>query len=117
MTEPRIATWAASDGYPIHVASWPTSGPPRGRVVVLHGVGTPGRGHPPGTVGDRAGVLPPAPEDVPDPPERPRPVHRQPRGSDLHRRGPARPQGRHRPPDGRQRDRRPDGQAGPLPDP
>jgi alpha-beta hydrolase superfamily lysophospholipase len=38
MTEPRIATWAASDGYPIHVASWPTSGPPRGRVVVLHGV-------------------------------------------------------------------------------
>src|SRR3954471_14174166 len=38
MTEPRIATWAASDGYPIHAASWPTSGPPRGRVVVLHGV-------------------------------------------------------------------------------
>src|SRR3954471_398487 len=38
MTEPRIATWPASDGYPIHVASWPTAGPPRGRVVVLHGV-------------------------------------------------------------------------------
>src|SRR5437764_7353749 len=38
MTEPRIATWPSSDGYPIHVASWPTAGPPRGRVVVLHGV-------------------------------------------------------------------------------
>src|SRR5437868_3764770 len=38
MTEPRIATWAASDGYPIHVASWPTLEAPRGRVVVLHGV-------------------------------------------------------------------------------
>src|SRR4051812_13106706 len=38
MTEARIATWRASDGYPIHVASWPTTGPPRGRVVVLHGV-------------------------------------------------------------------------------
>ena len=38
MTEPRIATRAASDGYPIHVASWPVDGPLRGRVVVLHGV-------------------------------------------------------------------------------
>jgi acylglycerol lipase len=38
MIEARIATWPASDGYPIHVASWPTIGPPRGRVVVLHGV-------------------------------------------------------------------------------
>jgi alpha-beta hydrolase superfamily lysophospholipase len=40
MTElgPEIAEWAASDGYPIHVATWPTAGPPLGRLVVLHGV-------------------------------------------------------------------------------
>src|SRR5438270_4639724 len=38
MSEARIETWPASDGYPIHVASWPTTRPPRGRVVVLHGV-------------------------------------------------------------------------------
>ncbi len=40
MTEslPRVETWNASDGYPIHVATWPTAGPARGRVVVLHGV-------------------------------------------------------------------------------
>src|SRR4051812_39872922 len=38
MTDPRIETWSASDGYPIHVASWPTAEPPRARVVVLHGV-------------------------------------------------------------------------------
>lgn len=31
-------TQAASDGYPLHVAIWPTAGPPRGRVVILHGV-------------------------------------------------------------------------------
>lgn len=35
---PRVESWPASDGYPIHVAVWPTSGTPRGRVVVLHGV-------------------------------------------------------------------------------
>ena len=35
---PRLTQWAASDGYPIHVATWPVSGPPRGRIVVLHGV-------------------------------------------------------------------------------
>jgi alpha-beta hydrolase superfamily lysophospholipase len=28
----------ATDGYPIHVAVWPASGSPRGRLVVLHGV-------------------------------------------------------------------------------
>ncbi len=40
MTEslPLTATWAASDGYPIHVATWPAAGSIRGRVVVLHGV-------------------------------------------------------------------------------
>ncbi len=37
-TLPAISTWDASDGYPIHVATWPTAGPVRGRVVVLHGV-------------------------------------------------------------------------------
>lgn len=35
---PRVATWPASDGYPIHVATWPTAEPPRARVVVLHGI-------------------------------------------------------------------------------
>lgn len=38
MGEPRVETQVASDGYPIHVATWPASGPVRGRVVVLHGV-------------------------------------------------------------------------------
>ena len=34
----RVETRDASDGYPIHVAIWPTGGPPRARVVILHGV-------------------------------------------------------------------------------
>ncbi len=38
MTEARAATWTASDGYPIHAATWLMAGPPRARVVVLHGV-------------------------------------------------------------------------------
>ncbi|WP_435005997.1 alpha/beta fold hydrolase [Tundrisphaera lichenicola] len=38
MIEPRIATWKASDGYPIHAATWPTLEAPKGRVVILHGV-------------------------------------------------------------------------------
>ena len=38
MTEPRVETQVASDGYPIHVAVWPASGTAKGRVVVLHGV-------------------------------------------------------------------------------
>src|SRR5438309_6017869 len=38
MTEPRVETQRASDGYLIHVAVWPATGPVRGRVVVLHGV-------------------------------------------------------------------------------
>ena len=38
MTEPRVETQVASDGYPIHVAVWPASGTVKGRVVVLHGV-------------------------------------------------------------------------------
>src|SRR5689334_1274012 len=38
MIEPRYRTQDASDGYPIHVTTWPTPGPIRGRVVVLHGV-------------------------------------------------------------------------------
>lgn len=38
MIEPRAEVQTASDGYPIHVLVWPASGPPRGRLVVLHGV-------------------------------------------------------------------------------
>ena len=38
MSEPRIETQTASDGYAIQVAVWPVTGTPRGRVVVLHGV-------------------------------------------------------------------------------
>src|SRR6478735_5183019 len=38
MSEPRIETQTASDGYSIQVAVWPAQGTPRGRVVVLHGV-------------------------------------------------------------------------------
>ncbi len=40
MTErsPMVETWKASDGYPIHVATWPAEGVAKGRVVVLHGV-------------------------------------------------------------------------------
>jgi acylglycerol lipase len=37
-SQPRITTWNASDGYPIHLAIWPTVGAPRARVVILHGV-------------------------------------------------------------------------------
>ncbi len=43
---PRVGTWTASDGYPIHTATWPTLGPPRGRVVVLHGVQSHGGWYP-----------------------------------------------------------------------
>ncbi len=35
---PRILTQTAADGYPIHVAVWPTVEQPTARVVVLHGV-------------------------------------------------------------------------------
>lgn len=37
---PRISSWSASDGYPIHVATWPVEPGTtlRGRVLVLHGV-------------------------------------------------------------------------------
>jgi acylglycerol lipase len=35
---PNVETWNASDGYPIHVASWPAVGATKARVVVLHGV-------------------------------------------------------------------------------
>ena len=38
MTEPRIETQSAMDGYPIHVAVWPAASPLRGRVVIIHGV-------------------------------------------------------------------------------
>lgn len=38
MTEPRIETQTATDGYPIHVAVWPATSPLRGRVVIIHGV-------------------------------------------------------------------------------
>lgn len=36
--EPSDRTWTASDGYPIHVREWKPKVPPRGIVVVLHGV-------------------------------------------------------------------------------
>src|SRR5262245_40318354 len=38
MSEPLTETQVASDGYAIHVAVWPTTGAPKGRVVILHGV-------------------------------------------------------------------------------
>ncbi|WP_406700844.1 alpha/beta fold hydrolase [Singulisphaera sp. Ch08] len=38
MSEPRMETQTASDGYVIQVTVWPVTGTPRGRVVVLHGV-------------------------------------------------------------------------------
>ena len=40
MTEslPGVENWNASDGYPVHVATWRTDADPRGRVVILHGV-------------------------------------------------------------------------------
>ena len=34
----RVRSFGASDGYPLHVRIWPASSPPRGQVVVLHGV-------------------------------------------------------------------------------
>lgn len=36
--QPELRTWTASDGYPVLVASWRPDVPPKGRVVVLHGV-------------------------------------------------------------------------------
>src|SRR5260370_165586 len=38
MTEPRVETQRASDGYALHVAVWPAAEALRGRVVGLHGV-------------------------------------------------------------------------------
>ena len=38
MTEARVETQRASDGYPLVVRVWPTIGVPRARIVVLHGV-------------------------------------------------------------------------------
>lgn len=38
MIEPAYHTRTVTDGYPIHVTSWTPEGPPRGRVVILHGV-------------------------------------------------------------------------------
>ena len=39
-TTPQISRWNASDGYPIHVATWPIPAgvPLKARVLVLHGV-------------------------------------------------------------------------------
>lgn len=37
-SRPDVSTFAASDGYALHVERWATSGAPRARVVVLHGV-------------------------------------------------------------------------------
>ncbi len=34
----EVRSFAASDGYPLHVAVWPATRPARGQVVVLHGV-------------------------------------------------------------------------------
>jgi acylglycerol lipase len=38
LTEHRVETQIASDGYAIHVAVWPVLGPLRGRLVMIHGV-------------------------------------------------------------------------------
>ena len=40
MTEsgPEARTFIASDGYPLHVAVWRPGGPPKGQIVILHGV-------------------------------------------------------------------------------
>jgi alpha-beta hydrolase superfamily lysophospholipase len=38
MTAPEVRSFVASDGYPLHVATWRPSGPAKGLVVVLHGV-------------------------------------------------------------------------------
>lgn len=38
LTTPEVRTFAASDGYPIHIELWRPSGPVKGLVVVLHGV-------------------------------------------------------------------------------
>jgi len=40
MTEPSMEhrTFEASDGYPLHIAVWPSEAPAKGQVVVLHGV-------------------------------------------------------------------------------
>jgi alpha-beta hydrolase superfamily lysophospholipase len=37
-TGPEVRSFTASDGYPLHVALWRPSGPPKGIVVALHGV-------------------------------------------------------------------------------
>ncbi len=37
-TAPEARTFAASDGYPLHIAVWRPTGPVKGLVVVLHGV-------------------------------------------------------------------------------
>lgn len=37
-TQPVPSTFHASDGYPLAVLTWPTPGPLRARVVILHGV-------------------------------------------------------------------------------
>ena len=36
--DPETRTFVAADGYPIHVAIWPSQIEPRGNIVVLHGV-------------------------------------------------------------------------------
>jgi alpha-beta hydrolase superfamily lysophospholipase len=35
---PLISSFRASDGYDLHVETWPAEGPPRARLVLLHGV-------------------------------------------------------------------------------
>lgn len=35
---PRVAPFVATDGYRLHRLIWPTGSPPRGRLIVLHGV-------------------------------------------------------------------------------
>ncbi len=37
-TQAVASSFTASDGYPLAVLTWPTSGTPRARVVILHGV-------------------------------------------------------------------------------
>jgi len=46
---PRVNRWVASDGYPIHVATWPVPDrdtPLKGRLLVLHGVQSHGGWYP-----------------------------------------------------------------------
>ncbi len=46
MIEPRLQTFQASDGYPMHLKTWPAEERLKGRVVILHGVQSHGDWYP-----------------------------------------------------------------------